>query len=63
VDLGLSKGQAVLTIYLTTATCGLGALLLNRVDRVGAVVVLLMIVCILGLIAILETTARRKLNS
>ncbi|MHB8954031.1 MAG: glycosyltransferase family 4 protein [Pirellulaceae bacterium] len=63
VDLGLSKGQAVLTIYLTTATCGLGALLLNRVDWVGAVVVVLMIVCILGLIAILETTARRKLNS
>ena len=63
VDLGLSKGQAVLTIYLTTATCGLGALLLHRVDLVGAVVIVLMIVCILGLIAILETTARRKLNS
>jgi UDP-GlcNAc:undecaprenyl-phosphate GlcNAc-1-phosphate transferase len=63
VELGLSKGQAVLTIYLTTATCGLGALLLNRVDAVGAVVIVLMIVCILGLIAILETTARRKMNS
>ena len=41
VDLGLTKGQAVLTIYLTTATCGLGALLLqsrglggSRGDRV-----------------------------
>ncbi len=63
VELGLSKGQAVLTIYLTTATCGLGALLLNRVDAVGALVIVLMIVCILGLIAILETTARRKMNS
>ena len=49
VDLGLTKGQAVLTIYLTTATCGLGALLLQRVDLVGAVVIVLMIVCILGL--------------
>jgi UDP-GlcNAc:undecaprenyl-phosphate GlcNAc-1-phosphate transferase len=63
VELGLSRGQAVLTIYLTTATCALGALLLNRVDRVGAVLIVLMIVCILGLIAILETTARRKLHS
>ena len=63
VDLGLTKGQAVLTIYLTTGTCGLGALLLNRVDLFGAVIVVLMIVCILCLIAILESTARRKLNS
>jgi UDP-GlcNAc:undecaprenyl-phosphate GlcNAc-1-phosphate transferase len=63
VDLGLTKGQAVLTIYLTTATCGLGALLLNRVDVFGAVVVMLMIVCVLCLIAILESTARRKLTS
>lgn len=62
VDLGLSKGQAVLTIYLTTATCGLGALVLQRVDWIGAVVVVLMILCILGLIAILETTARRNLK-
>ncbi len=62
VDLGLTKGQAVLTIYLLTATCGLGALLLNRVDAVGATIVILMIVCILALIAILETTARRKIN-
>jgi UDP-GlcNAc:undecaprenyl-phosphate GlcNAc-1-phosphate transferase len=63
VDLGLTKTQAVLTIYLTTATCGLGALLLRRVDVWGAVMVVLMIACILGLIAILETTARRKLQS
>jgi UDP-GlcNAc:undecaprenyl-phosphate GlcNAc-1-phosphate transferase len=63
VDLGLTKTQAVLTIYLTTATCGLGALLLRRVDVWGATIVVLMIVCILGLIAILETTARRKLRS
>ena len=62
VDLGLTKGQAVLTIYLTTATCGLGALLLHRTDVVGATFVILMIVCILALIAILESTARRRLN-
>ncbi len=62
VELGLSKTQAVLTIYLTTATCGLGALLLHRVDLFGAVVILLLVTCVLALIAILETTARRKLN-
>lgn len=62
VDLGFSKPRAVLTIYLTTATCGLGALLLHRVDQLGAAVILLMIICVLTLIAVLESTARRKLN-
>lgn len=58
VELGLSKTQAVLTIYLTTATCGLGALLLHQVDLFGAFVVLLMVVFVLSLIAILESTRR-----
>ncbi|MFO0871466.1 MAG: MraY family glycosyltransferase [Pirellulales bacterium] len=62
VDLGLTKVQAVLTIYLLTLTCGLGALLLHRVDVVGAVLILLLIACVLTLIAILESTARRKLK-
>lgn len=62
VDLGLTKTQAVLTIYLTTATCGLGALLLNQVDRFGATVVVLVVICVLLLLAILETTARRMLK-
>ncbi|MBN1590300.1 MAG: undecaprenyl/decaprenyl-phosphate alpha-N-acetylglucosaminyl 1-phosphate transferase [Pirellulales bacterium] len=60
VELGMSKTQAVLTIYLATATCGLGALLLHQVDGTGACVVLLMVVCVLLLVGILETTARRK---
>jgi UDP-GlcNAc:undecaprenyl-phosphate/decaprenyl-phosphate GlcNAc-1-phosphate transferase len=62
VDLGLTKPQAVLTVYLTTATCGLGALLLHRVDSVGAVLIILLISCVLWLIAILETTARRTIK-
>jgi UDP-GlcNAc:undecaprenyl-phosphate GlcNAc-1-phosphate transferase len=62
VDLGLTKAQAVLTIYLTTATCGLGALLLHKVDRTGAVIIMLLVGCILALIGILETTARRTIN-
>ncbi len=60
VELGLSKPRAVLTIYLATATCGLGALLLREVDRFGAVVVLLMVACTLTLVAILETVGRRR---
>jgi UDP-GlcNAc:undecaprenyl-phosphate/decaprenyl-phosphate GlcNAc-1-phosphate transferase len=60
VDLGLTKGQAVLTIYLTTITCGLGALLLRRVDTFGAGIILLIVFCILSLIAILEATSRRR---
>ncbi len=60
VELGLSKTQAVLTIYLLTATCGLGALLLHEVDRVGAVLIVLLVACVLVLIGILETAGRRK---
>jgi UDP-GlcNAc:undecaprenyl-phosphate GlcNAc-1-phosphate transferase len=64
VELGMSKGQAVLTIYFATATCGLCALLLPRVDSfAGASIIVLLVVCVLGLVNILETTARRKIHS
>jgi len=58
VELGMTKTQAVLTIYLATATCGLGAFLLHQVDTAGACVVLLLVVCTLVLVAILETVGR-----
>lgn len=60
VEMGMSKGQAVLTIYLTTATCGLGGLLLHQVDEGGAWIVVLLVMCVLTLIAILETTGRKN---
>jgi UDP-GlcNAc:undecaprenyl-phosphate GlcNAc-1-phosphate transferase len=60
VDLGLTKPQAVLTIYLTTATCGLAGLLLHQVNATGAVLIVLLVICILAVIAIIETAARRK---
>ena len=60
VALGLTKTQAVLTIYLTTAACGLAALVLPQVNAAGAVIVALVVVCLLCVIAILETTAHRK---
>ena len=60
VEMGLSKPKAVLTIYLATATCGLGALLLRKIDGTGAIIVGLMVVFILSLVAILETVGRRE---
>ncbi|MCA9101873.1 MAG: undecaprenyl/decaprenyl-phosphate alpha-N-acetylglucosaminyl 1-phosphate transferase [Planctomycetales bacterium] len=60
VELGLTKPQAVLTIYLMTATTGLGALLLYQVDTVGALVILTLNVCVLALVGILETAGRRR---
>jgi UDP-GlcNAc:undecaprenyl-phosphate GlcNAc-1-phosphate transferase len=62
VVLGFTKRSAVSTILLLTGTCGLGALLLHRVDWTGAVLIVLMIGCVLWLIALLESTARRKLD-
>ncbi len=58
VELGMTKVQAVLTIYLLTATCGLGALLLHQVDQIGAVIVALLVACVLMLVGVLETTVR-----
>jgi UDP-GlcNAc:undecaprenyl-phosphate GlcNAc-1-phosphate transferase len=57
VALGLSPARSVLTIYLASAACGLGALLLHQVNAWGAAVVLLMIFCLLCVIATLELTA------
>jgi UDP-GlcNAc:undecaprenyl-phosphate GlcNAc-1-phosphate transferase len=56
----MTKPQAVLTIYLATATCGLGAFLLHEVDLAGACVVLLLVACTLVLVAILETAGRNR---
>ena len=59
VDLGMTKKQAVLTIYLATAVCSLEALLLPRVDVVGAGVVLLSTCSVLGLVSVLESVGRK----
>lgn len=63
VALGLSKTQAVLTIYLVTLTCGLAALLLGRVDVLAAGLVIGIVVCMLGLTIILESTGWRRDDS
>ena len=60
VDLGMTKSQAVLTVYLATATCGLGALLLHEVDTIGAVLILLLVACTLLLVAVLESAGEKN---
>ncbi len=60
VELGMTKKQAVGTIYLATLTCSLGALLLPRTDWIGAGLVLLIVIAMLGLIALLESLTSKK---
>jgi len=60
VELGMTPRLAVRVIYLATLTCGLGAMLLHQVDVAGAVAVVLITACTLGLIALLESAARRR---
>lgn len=62
VELGFTKPQAVSVIYLLTGTCGLGALILHRVDRLGAVFITLLVLSVLALIALLESAARRRVK-
>ncbi|MEZ6134480.1 MAG: MraY family glycosyltransferase [Pirellulaceae bacterium] len=59
VDLGMTKKQAVLTIYLATATCSLSALLLPRVDVIGAGIIVLGTLLVLSLIRVLESGGRQ----
>ncbi|MGB7329525.1 MAG: MraY family glycosyltransferase [Rubripirellula sp.] len=60
VDLGLSRTQAVLTIYLVTGTCGLAAIVLTQVTVMQAAMVLGIVACMLLLVVILESTGWQK---
>ncbi len=62
VALGLSKPQAVATIFLTTAICATGAFFLYQVNLASAVLVFVQTALILTLIAILEFAARKKIR-
>ncbi len=60
VALGLSRPKAVYTIWLVTMTCGLAAVLITRVTLGSAVMVLGIVLCMLLLVIILESTRWRK---
>ncbi len=59
VERGLSRRQAVLTIYLATATTGLAATLLPGAGLVRTVTIGLLVLLVLAIIAILEAPLRR----
>lgn len=60
VDLGMSRRQAVLTIYLVTFVTGLSATLLYDVSFWGGILILVQTVAILAIIHILQQTGERK---
>lgn len=63
VALGMNSRQAVLTIYLVTLATGMSALSLYPLDDLAkAVVVLLQLVCLLGVVAVLESAGRKGAN-
>jgi UDP-GlcNAc:undecaprenyl-phosphate GlcNAc-1-phosphate transferase len=59
VDRGLSRRFAVMTIYLATATTGLTATLLPGADLRRTLTVAFIVMMVLGIIAILESPARK----
>lgn len=63
VEMGLSRANAVRTIYLVTLTTGLGGMLLYEVPGwTGALLVMALVACVLAVIAILETVGRSAKN-
>ncbi len=61
VEMGFSSRDAVLTIHLATATTSLAGLLLYRVDDwTSAGLLVLLVLCVLWIVAILETVGRRE---
>ena len=63
VALGLTKVQAVATIYLTTTVCAIGAFFLYQVNFTCAVLILVQTFLILALVAILEFAGRKSVRA
>jgi UDP-GlcNAc:undecaprenyl-phosphate GlcNAc-1-phosphate transferase len=60
-EMGLSRAGAVRTVHLCTLTTGLGGVLLYFVPGwTAALVIVSLVLCVLGVIAVLETAARRR---
>ncbi len=60
---GLTDTQTVLTLYLATLCCGLGATFLYQVNLTGAILILAQTLLILAIIAIFESTAKHGKNA
>ncbi len=59
VQLGFSRRDAVLLIYLLTLCTGLSGTLIHRTDSTGAVTALLQVVLVLVALTLIESTGRR----
>jgi UDP-GlcNAc:undecaprenyl-phosphate GlcNAc-1-phosphate transferase len=60
----MTKPLAVMTVHLATLTTGLGGLLLYRLsDWIEALLIVAMVLCVLTIIAILETAGRKGSGS
>ncbi|MFH0962634.1 MAG: MraY family glycosyltransferase [Planctomycetota bacterium] len=60
VDLGMSQGTAVLTIYLLALALGLSATLLRFLDAAGMIVAVIQAIAIVAVIVLLEKTGMRR---
>jgi len=61
VELGMTKPYAVMTVHLATLTTGLAGLLLYRVATwTDALLIVGLVMCVLTIIAILETAGRKR---
>ncbi len=59
---GLSDTQTVLTLYLATLVCGLGAVFLYQVNFIGAILIFAQMLLILVIIAILESASNSDID-
>jgi UDP-GlcNAc:undecaprenyl-phosphate GlcNAc-1-phosphate transferase len=57
---GLSDRQVALTLYLATLCTGLGAVLLQQADLIGAILIAVQTAMVLIFIAVLETADNRE---
>lgn len=57
---GFSDRQVALTLYMTTLTTAIGALIVQQVNLFGAVLVMLQTVCVMGVVGIFETLGINK---
>ncbi len=60
---GLSESQIALTLYLATLATGLGAIVLRYVSWIGAVLITVQTIMVMGIIAILEMTGKPHDNA
>ncbi|HOK66769.1 MAG TPA: MraY family glycosyltransferase [Anaerohalosphaeraceae bacterium] len=60
---GLSDRQVALTLYLATLCTSAGAVVLQKTDWIGAVLIFLQTLMVLGVIAVLESSGQMNANS